>query len=77
MKRIHLRIEDNFLEEIDEVVKMLDTTRSAFLRGAAKMRLRKLKFEEMDHQYAESFKRLPLQSEEMESWSDVQDWGEP
>lgn len=76
MKTIQMTIEDNLLDEIDEAVKALDTTRSAFLRDAAKIRLRKLKFEEMDRQYAESFKRLPHQSEEIEDWSEVQDWGE-
>lgn len=76
MKTIQMTIEDSLLEEIDNAVKALDTTRSAFLRDSAKIRLLKLKFAEMDRQYAESFTRLPIQPDEFEDWSEIQDWGE-
>lgn len=76
MKTIQMTIEDSLLEEIDNAVKALDTTRSAFLRDSAKIRLLKMKFAEMDRQYAESFTRLPIQPDEFEDWSEIQDWGE-
>ena len=76
MKSIQMTIEDSLLQEIDEAVKALDTTRSAFLRDAAKIRLLKLKFAEMDRQYAESFTRLPIQPDEFEDWGEIQNWGE-
>ncbi len=76
MKRINITLEDNLLEEIDRAVRMLNKSRSAFLRDCAKIQLRKLKFAEMDRQYAESYANLPLQPDELDDWSEVQDWGD-
>jgi metal-responsive CopG/Arc/MetJ family transcriptional regulator len=76
MKTIQMTIEDSLLEQIDEAVKVLDTTRSAFLRDSAKIRLRKLKFAEMERQHREGYLRHPVQPGEFDGWEDEQVWGD-
>lgn len=76
MKTIQMTVEDKLLEEVDNAVKTLDTTRSAFVRGALRARLRKLKFQEMERQHRESYLKMPVQPGELDDWSEVQEWGD-
>lgn len=76
MKTIQMTIDDDLLEEVDAVIKTLDTTRSAFMRGALRAQLRKIKIEEMDRQHREGYERYPVQPGEFDGWDVEQVWGE-
>lgn len=75
LKTIQMTIEEQLLEEVDKVVVALDTSRSAFLRDALRMALRRYRTALLEQRHANGYSARPMNSEEIEEWSDEQVWG--
>jgi metal-responsive CopG/Arc/MetJ family transcriptional regulator len=76
MKTIQMTIDEPLLSEIDQIVRLLETTRSAFIREALLLALRQHKVRELERQHAEGYARHPVQPGEFDVWFDQQYWGE-
>jgi metal-responsive CopG/Arc/MetJ family transcriptional regulator len=76
MKTIQMTIDEPLLAEVDRVIQALNTTRSAFVRQALQLALRRYKIAKMEEQHAEGYARHPVESGEFDVWADEQVWGE-
>ena len=58
-KIIQVPIEHDLLERIDETVRVVAESRSAFIREACRLRLKNLQAREMDRRYVEGYRKKP------------------
>ncbi len=76
MQNIQMTIDENLLPEVDELVKILNTTRSAFIRDSLKQAIKKHKLSEMKRQHAKGYKEYPVEAREFDFWYEEQVWNE-
>ena len=76
MKTIQMTIDEPLLSEVDQVIKELDTTRSAFIRDALQLALRQHRIAQLERKQAEGYARHPVQPGEFDGWEDEQVWPE-
>lgn len=76
MKTIQMTIDDPLLAEVDQVIRALNTTRSAFIRQALQLALRRHKIAKMEERHAEGYARHPVEPGEFDVWETEQAWGE-
>jgi metal-responsive CopG/Arc/MetJ family transcriptional regulator len=77
MKTIQMTIDESLLEEVDEVTQDLKTTRSAFIRSALQLALRRYAVAKLEQQHAEGYAKHPVSAGEFDVWESEQTWGEP
>ena len=68
MKTIQMTIDESLLAEVDRVIQTLNTTRSAFVRQALRLALRRHSIAKMEKQHAEGYARHPVESGEFDVW---------
>ena len=76
MRIVQMTLDDALVQEIDQVVKRLGTTRSAFAREALRTALARVERQEMERRHREGYRRKPVQTGEFSDWEDEQVWGE-
>ena len=77
MKTIQMTIDESLLEEVDQVTQDLKTTRSAFIRSALRLALRRQAISKLERQHAEGYVKHPVTPGEFDAWEAEQTWGEP
>ncbi len=75
MKTIQMTIDEPLLTEVDQTIRSLKTTRSAFIRDALQLALRHYKISQMEKQHAKGYSRHPVKSGEFDIWEAEQSWG--
>ena len=76
MRTVQMTLDDALVQEIDQVVKQLGTTRSAFARDALRAALAQVHCKEMEQQHREGYARQPVRPGEFSDWEDEQVWVE-
>jgi metal-responsive CopG/Arc/MetJ family transcriptional regulator len=76
MRTVQMTLDDALVQEIDQVVKRLGTTRSAFAREALRTALARVERQEMERRHREGYRRKPVQMGEFSDWEDEQVWVE-
>jgi metal-responsive CopG/Arc/MetJ family transcriptional regulator len=76
MKTIQMTIDEPLLDEVDQVIHDLKTTRSAFIRKALQLALRQYAISKLEEQHAEGYARHPVAPGEFDIWESEQAWGE-
>jgi metal-responsive CopG/Arc/MetJ family transcriptional regulator len=76
MKVIQVRMDERILKELDEAAACDGKARAVLVRQAVARMLRKRRFAEMDRRTIQSLKEHPQDLEEVEEWTEVQDWGD-
>ena len=76
MKTIQMTMESELVERVDERVKRLGTTRSAFTREALKDALRRLDEKELEARHIEGYRRDPATHGEFETPEADHAWGD-
>jgi len=71
-----MTIEESLLEEVDNVTRDLETTRSAFIRSALRLALHRYVVSKMEQQHAEGYAKHPVTPEEFDVWESEQAWEE-
>ena len=74
MKTIQLTIDEQLLNEVDEVVHELGTSRSAFLHDALQPALKRMPIAALERQHIAGYMRFPIESDEFEVWQNEQVW---
>ncbi len=74
MRTVQMTLDDALVQEIDQVVKKLGTTRSAFAREALRAALARVGRQEMERRHREGYTRKPVQTGEFSDWEDEQVW---
>lgn len=62
MKTVQMTIEDDLLEQVDQLIEELDTTRSAFIRAALQAALKKHRKKLLEQKHAQGYQQA--------DWSD-------
>ena len=75
VKTIQMTIDEPLLTEVDQMAEKLNTTRSAFIREALELALRRQAIAEMERNHAEGYARQPVEPGEFDVWEDEQAWG--
>lgn len=76
MKTIQMTIDEALLDSVDEAVGELNTNRSAFIRDALKLALRRVKIRQMEQKHADGYAGKPVAPGEFDGWESEQVWGE-
>jgi metal-responsive CopG/Arc/MetJ family transcriptional regulator len=76
MKTIQMTIDEPLLEEVDDAIQELKTTRSAFIRSALRHELRQHVISKLEQQHAEGYAKHPVMQGEFDVWETEQAWGE-
>jgi metal-responsive CopG/Arc/MetJ family transcriptional regulator len=76
MKTIQMTIDDYLLPRVDQTVKALQTTRSAFIREALEEALRSCQVRRLEERDEAGCTAVPAPQNEPEEWTPEQDWGD-
>jgi metal-responsive CopG/Arc/MetJ family transcriptional regulator len=75
MKTIQMTIDESLLQQVDQTVQDLNTTRSAFIRLALEQALRQYRVRRLEERDATGYTAVPANSTETDEWTNEQDWG--
>ena len=75
MKTVQMTIDEGLLSEVDQVIRSLKTTRSAFIREALQLALRNYHIDMLERQHAKGYARYPETASDAAEWAAEQDWG--
>ncbi len=76
MKTIQMTIDEPLLDAVDQVIRDLKTTRSAFIRFALQLALEKYAILKLKQQHVEGYAKHPVVPGEFDIWESEQAWGE-
>jgi metal-responsive CopG/Arc/MetJ family transcriptional regulator len=76
MRTIQMTLDDNLVEDVDNVVKQLKTTRSAFTRKALQEALKLVNIAMLENSHKKGYERFPAGNSEFSVWESEQEWGD-
>ena len=76
MKTIQMTLDENLVESVDEVVKELNTTRSAFTRNALQDAINRVKASRLEEKHRNGYAAYPVAEGEFSDWEEEQNWGD-
>lgn len=77
MKTVQMTLDDELVGEVDQAVRELRTTRSAFARDALRGALRRHREAELEEKHRHGYELHPVGAEEFCVWDGEQEWGDP
>jgi metal-responsive CopG/Arc/MetJ family transcriptional regulator len=69
-----MTLDDDLVDQVDQVVKTIETTRSAFTRDALRLALKQFKTLELEKKHRKGYEQFPVNNEEFQAWGDEQVW---
>jgi metal-responsive CopG/Arc/MetJ family transcriptional regulator len=76
MRTIQMTLDDNLVNDVDNVVKQLKTTRSAFTRKALQDALKRVNIAMLEKNHKNGYERFPAGNSEFSVWESEQEWGD-
>jgi metal-responsive CopG/Arc/MetJ family transcriptional regulator len=76
MRTIQMTLDDDLVESVDNMVKELKTTRSAFTRKALKEAIASLNIKQQEEKHRKGYELRPVTKDEFSVWDNEQDWGD-
>lgn len=76
MKTIRVALDDDLVATVDQVVKKLKTTRSAFAREALRNAIKQVNIDEFERKHKKGYGRHPVDKTEFSVWEAEQEWGD-
>lgn len=76
MKTVQMTLDEDLVKAVDEVVRKLGTSRSAFTRQALDRALAQVRIEEQERCHRDGYARHPVTDKEFSVWEQEQDWGD-
>lgn len=76
MRTVQMTLDEDLILEVDKLVKMLNTTRSAFTRAALRQAIRQKKDLLLEEKHRKGYKLHPVKEDELIGWEDEQEWGD-
>jgi len=74
MRTNQMTLDDELVPEVDRVVKLLRTSRSAFTRKAPPMALSRYNLGQVERKHQEGDERFPVAAYEFSVWESGQAW---
>ncbi len=76
MKTIQMTLDDDLVTTVDQVVKKLKTTRSAFARKALRNAIKQVNIDLLEKKHKKGYGRHPVDKAEFSVWESEQEWGD-
>ncbi len=76
MRTIRLTLDDDLVASVDEVVRKLKTTRSAFARKALRSAIRQVNISLLGKKHKKGYIQHPVDHTEFSVWESEQEWGD-
>jgi metal-responsive CopG/Arc/MetJ family transcriptional regulator len=76
MKTVQMTLDEELVRAVDQTVKRLKTTRSAFARGALQDALKKVRVSKLEEKQREGYRRKPVVRGEFSDRESEQAWGD-
>jgi metal-responsive CopG/Arc/MetJ family transcriptional regulator len=76
MKTIQMTLDDELVKTVDQVVKKLKMTRSAFARRALRNAVKQVNIELLERKHKKGYGQHPVEEEEFGVWESEQEWGD-
>jgi len=71
-----MTFDDDLVESVDNIVRELKTTRSAFTRQALKQAIATLSIKQKEENHRKGYKLHPVAKDEFGFWESEQEWGD-
>jgi len=69
-----MTLDDDLINEVDSMVKRLNTNRSAFTRDALRKALLNYRIDQLEHKHRKGYQQKPVSGNEFKDWEDEQVW---
>ncbi len=76
MRTIQMTLDDDLVIAVDNAVKQLHTSRSAFARKALSDAVNQVNLKRLEKQHRKGYERYPSGKAEFSVWESEQEWGE-
>ncbi len=76
MRTIQMTLDDDLVVSVDQVVKRLKTSRSAFTRKALKDAIQRVNASQLEIKHRKGYEQHPVGATEFSVWESEQEWGE-
>ncbi|MCP4264996.1 MAG: ribbon-helix-helix protein, CopG family [Candidatus Brocadiaceae bacterium] len=74
MRTIQMTLDDELVDAVDQVVKKLKTTRSAFTRQALRNAITQTNIKQMESKHKKGYEKKPVIKSEFTIWESEQEW---
>ena len=71
-----MTLDDDLVESVDNIVKELKTTRSAFTRKALRDAIHRFNISRLEETHRKGYELHPVKAEEFSVWEEEQAWGD-
>ena len=76
MRTIQMTLDEDLVEAVDNIVKKLKTTRSAFARKALRDAIKQAHINMLENKHKKGCERYPVGKMEFSVWESEQEWGD-
>lgn len=76
MRTIQMTLDDELVATVDQVVKKLKTTRSAFARKALRNAIKQVNVNQLEKKHKKGYGQHPADKLEFSVWESEQEWGD-
>ena len=76
MRTIQMTLDDDLIESVDNIVRELKTTRSAFTRKALKQAITNMSLNQKEEKHRQGYAMKPVKKDEFGVWEGEQEWGD-
>ena len=76
MRTIQMTLDDELVATVDQIVKKLKTTRSAFARKALRNAIKQVNIDQLEKKHKKGYGRQPADKSEFSVWESEQEWGD-
>ncbi len=68
MKTIQMTLDEDLVQKVDEVVRVMQTTRSEFTRAALRVAIKHFEARQLEEKHRRGYKRRPVKKGEFSLW---------
>ena len=76
MRTIQMTLDDELVASVDQAVKKLKTTRSAFARKALRNAVKQVHISMLEQKHKKGYVQQPVDKAEFSVWESEQEWGD-
>lgn len=76
MKTVQMTLDDDLVATVDQVVKKLKTSRSAFTRKALREAINRVNINTLEEKHRKGYSVHPVGKAEFSVWEEEQEWGD-
>ena len=76
MRTVQMTLDDDLVVAVDNIVKKLKMSRSAFARKALKDAIKQVNINTLEKKHKKGYERHPVGKTEFSAWESEQEWGD-